>query len=93
MGVTINCPEPRLHSFIVKVWSEEPETTTGRVGWRGHITHVPSGKRRYVQRLNEISIFIEGHLREMGVSLQVERGWWKWLKHLLVRMERGGPRS
>ena len=93
MDVKINRPESWLHSFIVKVWSEEPDMETGHVGWRGHITHVPSGKRRYVQCLNEISSFIEGYLRGMSVSLQVEGGWRNWLRRLLVRVERGGPRS
>jgi hypothetical protein len=45
-------------SFIIRIWIEETSTETGNVRWRGHITHVPSGKRRYLQDLPEIIAFI-----------------------------------
>jgi len=62
-------PEPRAHSFIVKVWVEEEQLKTGRVTWRGHITHVFSGKRRYLKDLDDITLFIAPHLQAMGVKL------------------------
>lgn len=46
--------ETNIHSFIVKIWvernlgGEEPT-------WRGHITDVTTGERRYVKSLDEIS--------------------------------------
>ena len=64
--------ETRLHSFIVKVWSEVTDEKTGEVGWRGHITHVPSGKRVYVTDLDEIRRFISAYLVEMGVDLKTK---------------------
>jgi hypothetical protein len=61
--------EPDAHSFIVKVWVEERAQEGGRGTWRGHITHVPSGERRYLKNLDEIGNFIAPHLERMGVKL------------------------
>jgi hypothetical protein len=60
--------ETEVHSFIVKVWLEETVEEAGRAKWRGHITHVLSGKRRYLQRLSEVSDFIIPYLERMGVK-------------------------
>ncbi len=60
--------ESNTQSFIIKVWLEETVEETGRVIWRGHITHVPSGQRRYVQNMDEIRAFIASFLKEMGVE-------------------------
>jgi hypothetical protein len=49
------------HSFVVTIWREEtPAESPGR-GWRGHITHVPSGERRYLRRLCEIVSFVTAY--------------------------------
>ena len=61
--------ESNTHSFIVKVWLEEPAEGGHRAIWRGHITHVPSGQRRYIQALEEISAFIGAYLRDLGADL------------------------
>ena len=47
-----------IHSFIVKVWLEETVEEAGRAKWRGHITHVPGGERRYLQSLSGIATFV-----------------------------------
>jgi hypothetical protein len=56
------------HSFIVKVWIEETAQEAGQATWRGHITHVPGGERRYLQELQEIPIFIKPYLEALGVQ-------------------------
>ena len=61
--------EPHTHSFIVKIWLEETLEEDGRAIWRGHITHVPSGERLYLQDLDTIRLFIEPYLEMMGVNL------------------------
>jgi hypothetical protein len=61
--------EPHTHSFIVKVWLEETAEEAGRAKWRGHVTHVPSGERRYLKNLDGITAFIASYLKEMGVKL------------------------
>lgn len=60
--------EPNTHSFIVKVWLEETAEEAGDAIWRGHITHVPTKKRQYVQTLDEISAFISVYLEQMGIQ-------------------------
>jgi hypothetical protein len=62
--------ETRLHSFIVKVWTELTDEKTGATGWRGHITHVPSGRRVYITDLDELREFIRAYLVEMGADLK-----------------------
>lgn len=56
------------HSFIVKIWLEEVAEGARQAVWRGHITHVPSGERRYLKDLGDISDFIMSYLQEMGVK-------------------------
>ena len=56
------------HSFIVKVWIEETAQEAGRATWRGHITHVPGGERRYLENLQDIPTFVQPYLEAMGVQ-------------------------
>lgn len=56
------------HSFIIKIWQEETAQESGKVSWRGHITHVISRKRRYIQSLDDIGSFINLCLKEMGAE-------------------------
>jgi hypothetical protein len=58
-----------IHSFIVKIWLEDRDENTHQTTWRGHITHVPSGERRYISTLEGIIEFILPHLKKMGVPL------------------------
>ena len=59
--------ESNTHSFIVKVWLEETAEEAGQATWRGHITHVSNGERRYLKELDDISMFIASYLEQMGV--------------------------
>jgi hypothetical protein len=58
------------HSFIIKIWIEEPSEAGGAT-WRGHVTHVPGGERRYIRDLDQIRDFIAPYLEEMGVRFRV----------------------
>lgn len=60
--------EPDIHSFIIKIWLKEVSEQSGRAGWRGHITHVPSGRRRYLRDLDEIVAFIYPYLEGSGAK-------------------------
>jgi hypothetical protein len=62
--------ESAPQSFIIKVWLEETPIETDQPTWRGHITHVPGGERRYLQKLDEICLFIAPYLQAMGVRTQ-----------------------
>lgn len=74
--------EPDTHSFVVKTWLEETREEGGRARWRGHITHVVSGERRYLQSLAEITSFIENYLVSMGVSPETHPPRPRWLSWL-----------
>ena len=54
--------EPNIQSFVVKVWQEVVVGEADGQGWRGYITHVPSGTRRYFQDLAEILAFVQPRL-------------------------------
>ena len=79
----MDLPEATTQSFIVKIWLEETAEETGRARWRGHITHVPSGERRHLKDLGDITAFIVPYLERMGVKLTLilgRRRWFKWQK-------------
>lgn len=61
--------ETDAHAFVVKVWHERGGRGTSRAVWRGHITHVASGRRRYVTSLHALAGFIALYLRAMHVRL------------------------
>jgi hypothetical protein len=74
--------ESSTHSFIVKIWLEERANESEPLTWRGHITHVPSGKRRYLRDLDEVTGFIALFLQGMGVQLGKCWRARQWLMHL-----------
>jgi hypothetical protein len=59
-------------SFVVKIFVEMETSHEKLVHWRGHITHVPSGDRRYVGNLQGISLFIFQYLQSMGVRFSFQ---------------------
>jgi hypothetical protein len=63
--------ELSTHSFVVKIWMEETATETKNPLWRGHITHVPSGSRRYLGHLNGIISFVKPYLKAMGINFKL----------------------
>jgi hypothetical protein len=80
--------ESTTQSFIVKVWAEESVRKDGQGVWHGHITHVPTGQRRYLKNLSEIQDFIAPHLEEMGVKLGLRWRVRRWFKHVIKRGNR-----
>ncbi len=65
--------EPDTQSFVVRVWLEETLEEEGRAKWRGHVTHVTSGERRYLESLSGIVDFIMPYLERWGVRFGVLR--------------------
>ncbi len=80
MGQGTDLPESNTHSFIVKIWLEETVEEDGRAIWRGYITHVPGGERRYMKQPNDILMFIMPFLNKMGVRSSVRWRIRQWLK-------------
>ena len=62
--------ESNTHSFIIKIWLEEEPDRERQGQWRGHITHVSSGERRYLQGLDDILAQIAPYLEEWGLKGQ-----------------------
>lgn len=77
--------ESDTQSFIVKVWVEDRAEAADQGVWYGHITHVSSGKRRYLKNLGGIEDFISPYLEEMGVKLGMRWRIRRWLKRLMGR--------
>lgn len=72
VGAQANASDSDTQSFILKVWRDGLEGRDGlsgeneRARWRGHITHVPSGKRHYVQTFSGVQEFIAWHIDKQG---------------------------
>ena len=77
--------ETKVHSFIVKLWLEETDEDSTNKVWRGHITHVPDGKNRYLKDLSDVADFIAPYLEEMGVEVGKLKRLQRWLKRSLIR--------
>jgi hypothetical protein len=73
--------ESQVHSFIVKLWLEEPGNKAERLLWRGYVTHVPSGQRRYLNDLQDIVRFVESYVSETGGKSSQHRNWLqRWMR-------------
>lgn len=81
MSMNLDLYESNTTVFIVKIWIEEIDDEAGQPTWRGHITHVPSQRRGYIQTVHDIPIFIGHYLKAMGVQAT---GYWM-LKRWLCR--------
>lgn len=58
-------PEPgHTILFSVKIWLEEPATATSPTLWRGHVTNLMSGERRYFQSLVQLDAYIEQFIEQ-----------------------------
>jgi len=64
----IGLSESAPQSFIIKIWLEETAEEAGQATWRGHITHVPSGRRQYFQNLDRVLSFMVPFLEAMGIE-------------------------
>jgi hypothetical protein len=68
-----------IHSFIVKVQLHPIPGQTDGFRWRAQIAHVPSGRRRYVQRWDEVIFFILEYLQPSGTKLDLAWRFRRWL--------------
>ena len=74
--------ESTPHSFIVKLWLEDAGGKKKRRVWRGYITHVPTGARRYLKSLGDITEFIRGYLDGSDAKVGSTSRARNWLKRL-----------
>ena len=61
----MNDIESGTQVFVIRVWVEVG--TGGVPVWRGHVTHVMSGTRRYLTSLTQITAFIAPYMEAMGI--------------------------
>lgn len=54
------------NSFILKIWTEETTAKGEPVSWRGSISHVPDGTRRYFMDLQTMADFVGDFIDSMG---------------------------
>jgi hypothetical protein len=85
----VDLDESRTQSFVVRLWLEERAEPAGRAVWRGHVTHVPSGRRRYVQYLSEITDFIAPYVEGMAARCPT----WRVIARRLRRRGRSKERD
>lgn len=64
-------PEVNTHSFVIRVWLEEPANNTAQTKWRGHITHVPSNQRRYFDSLEDIKPIVKSFLESTDFDIPI----------------------
>jgi hypothetical protein len=72
--------EDTSHPFIVSIWLEETVAEAGKAVWRGYVTHVPSGKRRYLNDLEDIVAFIAPYLEQVGVEFGFRSQVRRWVR-------------
>ena len=79
--------ESTPQSFIVKLWLEDEGGKRKRKVWRGYITHVPTGARRYLKRLSDITEFIREYL-DGSEPVGSTSGVRDWLRRLTAKPTR-----
>lgn len=68
MSNSMDLYEANTLVFVVKIWLEESSNEIDHTSWRGHITYLLDGKRKYFQDLEEVTDFIVPYLERMGVK-------------------------
>jgi hypothetical protein len=71
--------ESDTHSFIIKIWVDDRDEESGRVTWRGHITHVASSQRQYFAGLSGLIAFLLPYFKALKIRVPIF--WWifQWL--------------
>jgi hypothetical protein len=78
----IDSLEATSHPFIVRIWLEDSADEIHPATWRGHITHVPSGERRYLHSLDDMACFVAPYLESLGIKLSRRWRFTRWMKRL-----------
>lgn len=76
----MRAPEEHTQVFIVRFWREPRELETARPEWRGVVEHVKSGERRFVQRTDDVALFIAAYVTESAPTLNIRSKVRRWLK-------------
>ena len=60
---TDGAEETNILSFIVRIWKEDLSSQEPQMVWRGHVTRIPDGTRRYFKDINEIPDLMMAQLK------------------------------
>ena len=60
--------DPAIHSFIVKIFVDGSMQGSKSGEWHGHITHVQSGEKGYLNDLDDIGDFMQPFLPKRRLS-------------------------
>jgi len=77
--------ESALHSFIIKLWLEADCNQSEPNVWRGYITHVPTGDRRYLKRLSDITDFVQEYVHDKHDRKDLRSRARNWLKRATAK--------
>jgi hypothetical protein len=59
----VDLPEDQTHAFVVRFWLEHREIKGVKSLWRGVIEHVLSGRKKYLNKFDEVADFISSYLK------------------------------
>ena len=76
-------PEEQIHSFVIRFWLEAIDEQSEKGIWRGHITHVASGERRYLKDIGSITDFITPYLEGWEVKFGIR---WRLRRWVLTKL-------
>ena len=62
-------PGSSAETFVIRLWLEAADDDGQQTTWRGHVTHVMSGERQYVQSLRAVADFIDSYLGRLGADV------------------------
>jgi hypothetical protein len=87
---SMDLSESALHSFIIKLWLEADSSKGEPAVWRGYITHVPSGDRRYLKSLSDITVFVREYLNDAQVAFPSKSRARQWLRCFVDKTTKSG---
>lgn len=53
-----------IHSFIIRMWLEQPDEKARHGIWRGRITHIPGNEQQYFTDVKSIASFVKSYLKK-----------------------------
>jgi hypothetical protein len=62
-GEAMETAEGKIESFVIRMWLEAGFAAAAQPHWRGHITHVPDGRQRHFEDLDDMKAFIQSFLQ------------------------------
>lgn len=64
-------PEPEYHSYLVRLWREEPAGGEGEPpAWLGEMLHIQSGEKWLLHELREVLAVLKANIEENQSSDQ-----------------------